>query len=200
MRTLMLIAIAVLTIPSCTRYMHDGRRDDGAYAAHSAHHAHHGHRRHHEMPCDHSDDGRRSGIIGLEIGRSDASRGLVVEGVAPGGPADDANIRPGDSITQVDGESTRGMTEEEAARAIRGPVDTAVEIRVDSPRGDRIISLVRVASSSVWGMAHHRRGKRRCDAKKGRTHGHHESACTEHECDRHECHHGSRVRQGPNSE
>jgi hypothetical protein len=190
MRTLMLIAIAVLSVPSCTRYMHDGRRGEAAYHAHAARHHHH-HGRDREAPCDRDDDARDgTGVIGLAIGRADDSpRGvLVVERVARGGPADDANIRPGDRIVEVEGESTQGMTEAEAARLIRGRVDTAVEIRVESPRGDRIISLVRVAPSSAWAMEGHRHGTRRpCEAKKRGTHRSDRDACDKRECHKHRC-------------
>ena len=176
MRTLTLIAIAVLSVPSCTRYMHDGRRSEDAYHAHAT-----GYEQRHA----HVAPGDRAGVIGLAIDRPDDSprSALVVERVAPGGPADDANIRPGDRILSIDGESTRGMTEAEAARLIRGRVDTAVEIRINSPRGDRIITLVRVAPSSVWGRSDHWRAERHpcderrpCDKKK----------CAKHKCAKHE--------------
>lgn len=180
MRTLTLIAIALLSVPSCTRYMHDGRRSEPAYHAHAAPYDHH-HHHPHAAPCD------RAGVVGLAIDRADDSprSPLVVERVAPGGPAADANIRPGDRILEIDGESTRGMTEGEAARLIRGRVDTAVEIRIGSPHGDRIITLVRVAPSSVWGRPDHPRAEGRpCDHKRRCEH---KRKCDKYECHKHKC-------------
>ncbi len=43
------------------------------------------------------------------------------------------------------------MTIPEAARLIRGPVGGSVELRIESPRGSRLVTLVRVAAD---GMGH----------------------------------------------
>ncbi len=147
LRSLTVIAVALL-LPSCAVYMHDDRPYRHGYGYPPG-------------PCDHM-DGRREGIIGISIVRPEGAprRGpLVVERVLPGGPADEANIRPGDSIHAIDGESTHGMTVTEAARLIRGRPDTSVELRVDSARGSRLITLVRVAPR---GACHGKRCKERC--------------------------------------
>jgi hypothetical protein len=157
MRTLTLLAIALFSLPSCTRYMHESR------------HAHRGHETHgaYDAQPVRRD---RAGVIGLAIDReNDSARSvLVVARVAPGGPAADANIRPGDRIVEIEGESTRGMTEAEAARLIRGRIDTAVELRIDSPRGDRIISLVRVDPATVWSSGGKPRKAKACDRERCR--------------------------------
>jgi C-terminal processing protease CtpA/Prc len=124
----LIVIAAALALTSCTAYVHHSPHERRAYDG--------------ERPCPH--DGR-GGVIGLSIGRPDATTGpIIVERVAPGGPAGEANIQPGDRIRAIDGESTRSMTVSEAARLIRGRTGTAVELRIESPRGARLITLVRV--------------------------------------------------------
>jgi len=135
----LIVIAAALALTSCTAYVHHSPHERRAYDG--------------EHPCPH--DGR-GGVIGLSIGRPDAATGpIIVERVAPGGPAGEANIQPGDRIRAIDGESTRAMTIPEAARLIRGRPGTSVELRVDSPRGDRLITLVRGA----YVHGHHHGGR-----------------------------------------
>src|SRR6266404_5172319 len=136
MRTLLkslTVAVAMVSLPSCTAYMYEG----------------HGHHHHHGDGC--REDESRFGVIGIAIARSgESGHGpLVVAHVLPGGPADQADIQPGDRIRAVDGESTRGMTIPEAARLIRGPAYAAVALRLESPRGTRIVTLVRVSMNTM---------------------------------------------------
>jgi hypothetical protein len=151
MRTLLkslTVALAILSLPSCTAYMYEG----------------YGHHRHHR-DCDRE---RQSGygFIGIAIARAgESGRGpIVVAHVLPGGPADQANILPGDRIRAIDGESTRGMTIPEAARLIRGPVEAPVELRLDSPHGARLVTLVRVPARGMgYGRGYGYGGGRPCD-------------------------------------
>ena len=83
MRTLLkslTVAIALLSLPSCTAYMYEGH----------GHHPHHGH--------DYRDHESRFGVIGIAIARrGESGHGpLVVAHVLPGGPADQADVQPGD--------------------------------------------------------------------------------------------------------
>src|SRR5262249_20348602 len=96
-------------------------------------------------------------VVGLSIGRAEGvTQGPIdVVDVVPSSPAGDANIQRGDRIRAIDGESTRSMTISEAARLIRGQPGTAVELRIDSPRGARLITLVR------GGRAREHQGARR---------------------------------------
>ena len=96
------------------------------------------------------------GAIGIALGRGPGHR-MIVDRVAPNGPAADADIRPGDRLLAIDGELTRDMSLREAAYLIRGRADTAVELRVRSPRGPRLITLVRVPATEVWGASCERR-------------------------------------------
>ena len=145
MRTSLKSVIAVaalLALPSCTAYMYEAPR--------------------HEPRHHHAAD-RRFGVIGVAIARAgETGHGpIVVAHVLPGSPAADADVRPGDRIRAIDGESTRGMTVPEAARLIRGPVDAAVELRLESPRGARLVTLVRVPADAMW--REHRCRHGRCD-------------------------------------
>jgi hypothetical protein len=135
MRRLIVIVAVALCFLSCTRYLQeDGGRRSAAYRSYTA-------------PTG-------VGVIGLSLGQRSLGGDelvLVVDRTVPEGPAALADIRPGDGILEVDGESTRGMTIGEAARLIRGPADSAIELRIDSPRGSRLITLVRVPPASLWG-------------------------------------------------
>ena len=135
MRRLIVIVAVALCLPSCTRYV----QEDGAHRS-IAYHSY-------GTPLS-------VGVIGLSLDQRSLGEDesvLLVDRTVPEGPAALADIRPGDRILEVDGESTRGMAISEAARLIRGPADSAVELRIDSPRGSRLITLVRVTPASLWG-------------------------------------------------
>lgn len=57
-------------------------------------------------------------------------RQLIVVAPIAGSPAEQAGIRPGDKILEVDGESTAGWSLHESAMTIRGPRGTAVTLLV----------------------------------------------------------------------
>ena len=134
MRKLIVIVAVALCLPSCTRYIQeDGGHRSAAYRSYGT-------------PPG-------VGVIGLSLSQRSVGRdesALLVDRTVPEGPAALANIQPGDRILEIDGESTRGMALSEAARLIRGPADSPVELRVDSPRGSRLITLVRVSPTSLW--------------------------------------------------
>jgi hypothetical protein len=135
MRRLIVIVAVVLCLPSCTRYLSEDAGSRGAAS------------RSYDTPPG-------VGVIGLSLDQRSgdgAESVLLVDRTVPDGPAALANIRPGDRIIEIDGQPTRGMTIGEAARLIRGPADAAVELRVDSPQGSRLITLVRVTPASLWG-------------------------------------------------
>lgn len=145
MRKLILSITIAVCLPSCVYYVDQDARRTPPPACHGARSGH-------------------AGVIGLALGerlRPDGDPVLVVDRVAPGGPAALADILPGDRISAIDGESTRGMTVGEAARLIRGPAGTAVELRVSSPRGPRLITLVRVPPREVLGRRAHSRERAR---------------------------------------
>ena len=61
---------------------------------------------------------------------------LIVIAPIAGSPAEQAGIRPGDKILEVDGESTAEMSLHEAALKIRGPQGTKVSLLVLHPDED----------------------------------------------------------------
>ena len=61
----------------------------------------------------------------------DQETGLpLITGLIAGGPAEDSELRPGDLVYQVDGESVQGLSLDEAVAMIKGPEDTDVTLTV----------------------------------------------------------------------
>ena len=58
---------------------------------------------------------------------------LIVVAPLPGGPAERAGMQPGDRISEIAGKSTKGWTNEEASRMLRGKPGTFVTIKVERP-------------------------------------------------------------------
>lgn len=56
---------------------------------------------------------------------------IVLTSVLAGTPAEKAGLKPGDVITAVDGQSTRGWTADDAVNHIRGQAGTQVRLAVD---------------------------------------------------------------------
>ncbi|MBI4303460.1 MAG: S41 family peptidase [Chloroflexi bacterium] len=71
--------------------------------------------------------GRFSGI-GATVGIRDDR--IIVIAPIPGTPAARAGIKSGDTILEINGESTEGMSVEEAVLRIRGPRGTAVKLLI----------------------------------------------------------------------
>jgi carboxyl-terminal processing protease len=68
------------------------------------------------------------GGVGMEIG---AKNGILTV-IAPlkGTPAEAAGIKAGDQIIMIDGETTEGLSTEQAVTRIRGPVGTSVSLTI----------------------------------------------------------------------
>ncbi len=71
------------------------------------------------------------GGVGLEIIERDNL--VTVVGPIPGTPGARAGIRAGDQIVEVDGESIRGWTSQEAVQVLRGRPGSDVEVRILRP-------------------------------------------------------------------
>ena len=67
--------------------------------------------------------------IGIQIGL-DKSQRLIVIAPIDGTPAYKAGLMPSDEITEINGTSTKGISVEEAATQIKGPVGTQVTLTV----------------------------------------------------------------------
>lgn len=76
---------------------------------------------------------------GLDIDVRDGSVNVVAAG--PGTPAERAGLRAGDRIAAINGRSTRGWTQEETRRALRGDAGTTVELSVDRFGGTSRIDI-----------------------------------------------------------
>lgn len=67
--------------------------------------------------------------IGIQIGL-DKSQRLIVIAPIEGTPAYKAGLMPSDEITEINGNSTKGISVEEAANQIKGPIGTQVVLTV----------------------------------------------------------------------
>ncbi len=66
--------------------------------------------------------------IGAYVGLEDGTVTIIAP--IPGTPADKAGITPGDKILEINGQSTAGMTPNDAALIIRGPRGTPVNLTI----------------------------------------------------------------------
>ncbi|MDP3988971.1 MAG: S41 family peptidase [bacterium] len=81
--------------------------------------------------------------VGMEVALRDGR--VTVIAPLPKTPAMKAGVKPGDSIIEIDGESTIGLSVEQAVRRIRGPRGTTVALKVarDGEEGLVDISITR---------------------------------------------------------
>lgn len=91
--------------------------------------------------------------IGIQIGMDKAQR-IVVIAPIDGTPASRAGLMPGDEIAEINGKPTKGLSVEEAAKQIKGPINTQVilslvrgkqKIKVAITRGEIPIKAVQTA-------------------------------------------------------
>ena len=68
------------------------------------------------------------GGIGVTLDTTDAA--LRVTAVTPQGPAENAGIRPEDQIVAVNGVATVGRPHQDVVRLLRGPIGSAVELKI----------------------------------------------------------------------
>ena len=73
--------------------------------------------------------------VGLTV--TEVKEGLRVASVLPNTPAEDAEIKRGDLIVAVDGESIAGKPADVSAAEIKGPPGTEVELRVEPVDGGK---------------------------------------------------------------
>ena len=77
--------------------------------------------------------------IGITITVRPEGDGFSVTKVNTGGPAEEAGMLPGDVIVEIEGQSTAGMTANDARNLVRGEADTQVKLVVK--RGHETIAL-----------------------------------------------------------
>src|SRR3954453_17190213 len=69
--------------------------------------------------------------LGVEVDLRDGW--LIVVAPLPGGPAERAGLQPGDRIIEIAGKSTKGWTNEEASKLMRGKPGTPVDLKIERP-------------------------------------------------------------------
>jgi carboxyl-terminal processing protease len=69
--------------------------------------------------------------LGVEVDLRDGW--LIVVAPLPGGPAERAGLQPGDRITEIAGRPTKGWTNEEASKLLRGRPGTLVSLKIERP-------------------------------------------------------------------
>src|SRR6185503_2353975 len=69
--------------------------------------------------------------LGVEVDLRDGW--LIVVAPLPGGPAERAGLQPGDRIIEIAGKQTRGWTNEEASKVLRGKPGTMVTLKIERP-------------------------------------------------------------------
>ena len=69
--------------------------------------------------------------LGVEVDIRDGW--LIVVAPLPGGAAERAGIQPGDRIVEIAGKPTKGWTNEEASKLLRGKPGTLVSVKIERP-------------------------------------------------------------------
>lgn len=84
-------------------------------------------------------------VVGIGVLLGERAGNIVIVSVIPDGPADDAGIRAGDRVIEVDGQSVEGLAPEEVAGNVRGGEGSTVELVLERPStGERLdLSMVR---------------------------------------------------------
>ncbi|HEX3350426.1 MAG TPA: S41 family peptidase [Acetobacteraceae bacterium] len=78
---------------------------------------------------------RRAGSAGIGVRLVRRGRAFVVVAVAPNSPAFDAAIQTGDSVLQIDDDSTQGQSLDDVTAALAGPEGSAVMLRLRARNG-----------------------------------------------------------------
>lgn len=79
------------------------------------------------------------GGIGAQVGERDGWATIISP--LPGTPAERAGVRAGDRIVEINGTSTRGISNDEVVKILRGPAGEAVTIGVMRPAVDEMMSF-----------------------------------------------------------
>lgn len=100
------------------------------------------------------DDNMPNGVIGvsLHVGaeRIGEPASLYVAHVYPVGPAQQAGLQHGDEIVTVNGEAVTGKTYEQVIQMVRGEAGVAVKLGVKGEGGTRELSIIRIASETLY--------------------------------------------------
>src|ERR1700674_1270920 len=91
--------------------------------------------------------------LGLEVDLRDGW--LIVVAPVPGGPAERAGLQPGDRIIEIAGKPTKGWTNEEGSKLLRGKPGTFVTLKLERPGIPAPIEL-KVQRTTIHQSAVHR--------------------------------------------
>ncbi len=80
--------------------------------------------------------------IGVQIGLDKAQR-IVVIAPIEGTPAARAGLMPGDEIAEINGKTTKGLSVEEAAKQIKGPINSQVKLTLLRNKTTIQVTIVR---------------------------------------------------------
>ena len=86
----------------------------------------------------------RTGGIGIRIATDE--RGILIEDILPGGPADDLGLEPGDVVVAVEGKDAKEISLDEFVETMTGPEGSDVEfvLRAAGDSGDDALETVKV--------------------------------------------------------
>ena len=86
----------------------------------------------------------RTGGIGIRIATDE--RGIRIEDVLPGGPAEDLGLEPGDVVVAVEGKDAKEISLDEFVETMTGPEGSDVEfvLRVAGDTGGDALETVKV--------------------------------------------------------
>ena len=74
--------------------------------------------------------------LGIEM-KGEAGRGMLLINVLPESPAEEGGLRRGEYIVAIENQDCRNMTTDEAARLLRGPTGSYVDIEIQSSLSDQ---------------------------------------------------------------
>jgi membrane-associated protease RseP (regulator of RpoE activity) len=107
--------------------------------------------------------GRRGAMLGVNIGtEKPLDTGVQIVGVSPGGPAEEAGLRPGDVIVAIDGKPLKRAGDTTPASQVvqhLTEVEPGAEVKVDYLRGDKRHSVTvktKAAEPPFFGMPRER--------------------------------------------
>ena len=81
--------------------------------------------------------------VGVEMAYGESDAEIVVVAPTPGGPADEAGVRPADRITAVDGRPVAGLSLYEVADALQGPASSEVDVSLRRGGEDVAVRITR---------------------------------------------------------
>jgi carboxyl-terminal processing protease len=76
------------------------------------------------------EEGLQDSFSGIGTGIETHPKGIYINNVIAGGPADKAGLKGGEVITDIDGKSAIGMSLEQAVSLIKGPTGTRVNLKI----------------------------------------------------------------------